>query len=145
MKMAFSKHALTDAALKLAVASKAGFIVARACCHENIGMNTQISTRTVTMWNIGHRMKNRVYRYYADKCGYYFHRSATIDTYPMSRTFRGMLDPVAMLRCAQHAVDCLLCRTVIDLDRGEFLVENGYMLLGYYESMFVAARLDAGL
>lgn len=136
---------LTDAGLKLAVTSKAGFIVARACCHENIGMNTQMSTRAFTIWNVGHRLKNRAYRHYADKCGYYFHRSATIGTYPMSRAFRGMLDPAAMLRCAQHAVDCSLCRAVIDLDRVEFLVESGYVLLGYYESMFVAARPDADL
>jgi hypothetical protein len=136
---------LTDAGLKLAIASRASFIAARACCHDNIGMNTQVSTRAITIWNVGHRMKNRVYRYCADRFGHYFHRSAAIDSYPMSRNFRGILGPAAMLRCAQHAVDCALCRTVIDLDRAEFLVENGYRLLGYHENMFVAARFDADL
>jgi hypothetical protein len=136
---------LTDAALKIAVHSQATFVVGRACCHENIGMNSTISTWDLTIWNLGHRAKNVVYRYCAKRFGHYFHTSASIRAYPTSHAFRAMLNPGDMLRCAQHAVDCRLCQLVIDLDRNAFLYEHGYSILGYSENMFVAVRNGAGL
>lgn len=131
---------LTDAALRLAINSQANFVVGRACCHENIGMNTEMSTRSPTIWNLGHRIKNQVYRHYATKRGFYGHHSAAISTYPQSETFRQKIDKSGMLRCARHAVDCRLCQLIIDLDRVVFLVEHGFGVLSYSENMFVAAR-----
>lgn len=131
---------MTDAAFRLAVGSHARYIVGRACCHENIGMNTTVTTLKFTPWSIGHRVKNRIYRVCADRLGHYGHPTATIDTYPLSRTFRALIDSAGMRRCAQHAVDCRLCQTVIDLDRASFLEESGYTLLAYNENMFVAVR-----
>ena len=131
---------LTDAALRLAVQAKAEFVVGRACCHENIGGNLEMSTRALTIWNAGHRLKNIVYGYCASRFGYYFDASAAIESYPLSHTTRGELDSAGMLRCAQHSVDCVLCRLAIDGDRVTFLLENGYSVLGYNENMFVASR-----
>ena len=131
---------LTDAALRLAVQAKARFVVGRACCHENIGRNSQISTRAFTVWNLGHRVKNRVYDFTADRSGYYFDASAGIETYPISSALRRAITPSGMLGCARHAVDCRLCQFVIDADRVAFLQENAYDVLGYGENMFVASR-----
>jgi len=131
---------MTDAAFRLAIGSNSRYIVGRACCHENIAMNTTMSTTKLTAWSIGHRVKNRIYRICADRLGHYGHPSASLETYPLSRTFRSLIDSAGMRRCAQHAVDCRLCQTVIDLDRGCFLEESGYTLLAYNENMFVAAR-----
>jgi hypothetical protein len=131
---------LTDAALKLAVCSQASYVVGRACCHENIGMNLQMSTHAFTIWNLGHRAKNRVYGYCAKRFGYYFDVSAAKESYPTSMAWRTILDPDAMLRCARHAVDCRLCQVIIDLDRVAFLEEHGFSMRGYNENMFVAVR-----
>ncbi len=131
---------LTDAALRIAVQAKAEFLVGRACCHENIGGNLEMSTRAFTIWNAGHRLKNWAYGYCASRPGYYFDASAAIESYPISRATRGVLDSAGMLRCARHSVDCVLCRFAIDGDRVTFLLENGYSVLGYNENMFVASR-----
>jgi hypothetical protein len=131
---------LTDAARKRAVQAKARFVVGRACCHENIGGNSQISTRALTVWNLGHRVKNRVYDFIADRSGYYFDPSAGIETYPISGAFARAITPIGMLGCARHAVDCRLCQFVIDADRVAFLQENAYDVLGYADNMFVASR-----
>lgn len=130
---------MTDAAFRLAIRSGARYICGRACCHENIGMNTKMTSFRMTFWSIGHRAKNRIYRVCADRLGHYGHATAGIDTYPLSRTFRALIDAEGMLRCAQHAVDCRLCRTIIDLDRACFLEESHYTLLAHNESMFVAS------
>lgn len=133
---------MTDAAFRLAIGSGATYIIGRACCHENIGMNTVMSTRAATLWNLGHRVKNRIYRSQYQRLGRYGHPSAGIETYPLSRTVRQVMTSEDMLRCAQHAVDCGLCRAMIDLDRALFLEDNSYAVLGCDQSMFIAVRSD---
>jgi hypothetical protein len=131
---------LLDASIDLAIRQRASHIVVRACCHENIGINTLLSTRAWSLWNLGHRLKNIAYRIYYRKLGYYWSERYGVEAYPRSQTARSILSSETMLRHAQHSVDCWLCRTLIDLDRILFLVENGYELSGYSESMFVAKR-----
>jgi hypothetical protein len=133
---------LLDAAIDVALRLRAPHLVLRACCHENIGMNTQLSTRAFTLWNLGHRLKNIAYRYYHRAHGFYGDTRYGPDAYPRSRTARAILRPHDFLRPAQHSVDCWLCRMLIDLDRSLFMIENGYCVRGYLEGMFVAVRRD---
>jgi hypothetical protein len=134
---------LTDAALRLAVSSGATAVVGRACCHENIGNNFRTETLYPTAWSIGHRVKNRIYRWCAESFQHYTHFSAAMSTYPLSQTMRRHWSASDLLRYARHSVDCAQCRFAIDLDRVIYLIENDFVVLGYEESMFVAIRRDA--
>jgi hypothetical protein len=134
---------LADGVLDQAVRSEAKHVVVRACCHENLGMNTELSTRAFTLWHLGHRLKNLVFSAQHRKKGYYGHERFTSRSYPLSSRLRRALDSDGMLRLARHAVDCAACRLLIDVDRLCFLEESGYKIRGYHQGMMVASRLEA--
>jgi hypothetical protein len=133
---------LADGVIDLAVRLAARYIVGRACCHDNIAMNLTIDSPHYSMWNVGHRIKNHVYRYCHNQYGYYFDPRFDEKTYPRSSFARRRLGSRHMLAHARHAVDCRLCRVLIDVDRLLRLEESGYHVLGYRESMFIAERRD---
>lgn len=134
---------LADGVIDLAVRLAARYIVGRACCHDNIAMNLSIDSLHYSMWNVGHRIKNQVYRYCHSQYGYYFDPRFDARTYPRSSFARRRFGPRHMLAHARHAVDCRFCRVLIDVDRLLRLEESGYRVLGYRESMFIAERTDA--
>ena len=129
---------LADGVLDAVVSSRAQYVVLRACCHENLSMNTVLSTRAWSAWHVGHRLKNLAFSAQHRKKGFYGNDRFTISAYPRSEATRRLLGERDMLYLAQHAVDCALCRLVIDVDRGCYLQEHGYELLGFRHSMAVA-------
>jgi hypothetical protein len=131
---------LADAALDLAAGRGAAYVVGRTCCHENIAMNTTLSVRRPSLWNLGHRIKNAVYRRQHRRHGHYGCERYGPEDYPRSRTARRYLDSAALGQCARHGVDCRVCQTLIDLDRLLHLEEQGFTVLAYRDAMLVARR-----
>lgn len=132
---------LADGALERAVRLAARYVVVRACCHENLGMNTELSTWKCSLWHVGHRLKNVAFRAQRRQRGLYWNERFAVDTYPRSRRLRRLLIAGDVLNLARHAVDCAACRLLIDIDRLCYLDENGYELRGYHQGMIVAERL----
>jgi hypothetical protein len=135
---------LADGVIDLGVRLRARYIVGRACCHDNVAMNLSIDSLRHSVWNVGHRVKNRVYRYLHDRFGHYFDPRFGASAYPRSGFARRRLAPHHIVACARHAVDCRVCRTLIDVDRLLRLEEGGYRVLAYRESMIVAERIEPG-
>lgn len=134
---------LSDGVIDLGVQLGARYLVGRACCHCNVAMNLSLDNPNRSLWSLGHRVKNQVYRYYHNRFGHYFDPRFDAEAYPRSGFARRRLDPGHMLACARHAVDCRVCRVLIDVDRLLHLEESGYRVLAYQNSMFVAERTDA--
>jgi len=134
---------LADGALERAVRLASRYVVVRACCHENLGMNTQLSTWKCSLWHVGHRLKNVVFRAQRRQRGLYWNERFAVEAYPRSRRLRQLLGANDVLSLARHAVDCAACRLLIDIDRLCYLDEHGYELRGYHQGMIVAERLAA--
>lgn len=133
---------LADGVLERAARLRSRYVVVRACCHENLGMNTELSTWKCSLWHLGHRLKNVAFRAQQRRGGLYWSSRFAVDTYPRSRRVRQALAAKDILGLARHAVDCAGCRLLIDLDRLCYLDEHGYELLGYHQGMIVAERLE---
>lgn len=134
---------LADGVIDLGVRLGARYIVGRACCHCNVAMNLSIDSLRHSLGNFTHRVKNRIYHYCHKRFGYYFDPRFDAEAYPRSGFARRQLGPGDMIACARHAVDCRVCRVLIDVDRLLRLEESGYRILAYRQSMFVAERTDA--
>jgi len=130
---------LTDAAMDYAIQREARLLACRACCHDNIGGNTDVARRRTPL-NLAFRLKNVTFRWIRRRrTGEYFSDRFPSEAYPRSQAVRQISSPAEFQRLSRHSVDSDLCRTVIDLDRAQLLVEHGYRVL-YRGELFVARR-----
>ena len=130
---------VTDGCMDYAIGASSPFLLFRACCHDNIGGNTQIVKRPGKL-NHFFRWKNRVMaRIKQQGNGVYFSPKYFKDAYPRSTAARDLMDSDTIIEIARNSVDSDICRSLIDLDRCLFLQENGYDVL-YREELFFAHR-----
>jgi len=130
---------LTDAAMDYAIAVGAPFLIFRSCCHDNIGHNTEI-VRRLALLNILFTVKGLVLAGpRKKKTGFYFTDRYVEADYPRSSKAREFMETGTIIAAARNSVDSDICRSLIDLDRCMYLVENGYDVL-YREELFFAHR-----
>ena len=130
---------VTDGCMDYAIGVKSPFLICRSCCHDNIGGNTEIVRRPGHL-NHFFRWKNRQFARFKKKDeGQYFSARYGKDAYPRSRAAREIMDSDTIIEIARNSVDSDICRSLIDLDRCLFLLENGYDVL-YREELFFAHR-----
>ena len=128
---------LTDACIDYAIAENSSFLVFRACCHEIIGNNTDL-TKYSTLLNYGFRVRNYfLNRLKTQNRGFYFSDEYGQDVYPRSALAREISDSREFHEIAKSALDSDVCRCIIDLDRCLFLHDSGYDVL-YKEELFFA-------
>jgi hypothetical protein len=137
---------VTDGSMDYALATKAPFLICRSCCHDNIGGNTVVEKRPGGV-NRFFRFKNygfalgkakRLWPYYE-----YFSDRYQIEAYPRSKVAQEIMDSETALALARNSADSDVCRFLIDLDRCQFLDENGYDVM-YSDELFFAHRRDGG-
>ena len=132
---------LSDAAMDYAIRSNSPYLMCRTCCHDNIGGNTQVAGR-LTLLNLFFRFKNVSYSSAKKRLkGHYFSASYAAEHYPRSQAARGMSSSREFMEISRNSVDSDICRTVIDLDRYLYLVENQYDVW-YKGELFIARRND---
>jgi hypothetical protein len=136
---------LTDGCMDHAIAVRSPFLICRSCCHDNIGGNTEIVRRPGFI-NWFFAMKNWGFRRYRRRRKWpyvdYFSDRYGKDAYPRSRMAREIMDTETILAIARNSVDSDICRSLIDLDRCQYLRENGYHVM-YREELFFAHRQRA--
>jgi len=135
---------VTDGSMDYALATRSPFLICRSCCHDNIGGNTDVVKRPGGL-NRFFRFKNygfargkakRLWPYFE-----YFSDRYDIAAYPRSKIAREIMDSETILAIARNSVDSDVCRTLIDLDRCQFLEESGYDVM-YRDELFFAHRRD---
>jgi hypothetical protein len=137
---------VTDGSMDYALATKAPFLICRSCCHDNIGGNTVVEKRPGGV-NRFFRFKNygftrgkakQLWPYYK-----YFSERYQASAYPRSQLVREITDSKTLIAIARNTADSDICRSLIDLDRCQFLDENGYDVI-YRDELFFAHRRDGG-
>jgi hypothetical protein len=133
--------AVSDGALDYAIASGAGHVMCRTCCHDNIAGNVTVTPRPNAV-NRFFRFKNRVYdriRKTPKYTGFYFSPRYTPVAYPRSAAGRHLSTADEFLAVARNSTDSDICRAIIDLDRCLHLAEHGFHV-EYQGELLVAER-----
>jgi hypothetical protein len=137
---------LTDGGMDYALATGSPFLVCRSCCQENIGGNTDM-VRRPGLLNWFFRWKNWMHSRHKRKgkwpLALYFSDRYAEGAYPRSKQARQVMDSETILAVARNSVDSDICRSLIDLDRCQYLKESGYDVLYREELFFAHRRADA--
>jgi len=138
---------VTDGSMDYAIATESPFLICRSCCHDNIGGNTDMVRRPGCL-NWFFAMKNWGLSRYRRKGTlpyiHYFSERYAEDAYPRSKQARQLMDSETILAVARNSVDSDICRSLIDLDRCQYLKENGYDVMYREELFFAHRRPDPG-
>jgi hypothetical protein len=132
---------LSDGAMDYAIDSGAEYVVCRTCCHDNIGGNVAVTTRS-TYVNWFFRFKNWIHarlQRTPKYAGFYHSPRYPRTAYPRSAAGRELSDTEEFLRVAEDSPDSDICRAIIDLDRFLYLTEQGFRV-EYQGESFVAER-----
>jgi hypothetical protein len=130
---------LSDAVMDYAIESNCPLLICRTCCHDNICGNTRI-TKRFSLLNWSFRFKNHVYSIVQEKMkGHYFSEKYSLEKYPRSLVARRLSSSNEFLKISQNSVNSDICRSIIDLDRYMYLVENNYCVW-YKGELFVAQK-----
>ncbi len=128
---------VTDAAMDYAIDSKSPYLFCRTCCHQNIGGNTEIAKKP-TLLNYSWRTRGRwLSKIKMRMNNVYFSEKYSGDRYPRSIAAAEISNPKEFQALSSNAADSDISRTIIDLDRYLYLVENGYDAW-YQGEMFIA-------
>lgn len=138
---------VTDGGMDYALATESPFLICRSCCHENIGGNTDMVRRPGHL-NRFFRWKNWMHSRHKRKgkwpLALYFSDRYAEDAYPRSKLASEIMDSETILAVARNSVDSDICRSLIDLDRCQYVKENGYDVLYREELFFAHRRSDSG-